>query len=260
MFVKKIIPAVLFSAAVFLLGCKDGEYSLEDLDTDNIALRTGVNGPLFKSDISFRDLFLISGVKEEKSITIEGKDGQPEKIQFNPNTLDKLIAEHNFDKEPIKLLYEDENGEKIDQEIDMQNPLDGFNVAKCFDKEDGAIDSLGKLVLRVKYRNDWPFEGRLYVRAVKMLTKTEALPESMQPAINRQHWNDYYVDLKAKQSGSGEVRFDYSNTELFRASDRLSIDFYIFSAANNDVEIMSTDSLQIDVQGTLNGKFIINNF
>ncbi|MBQ9212500.1 MAG: hypothetical protein IJ150_00955, partial [Bacteroidales bacterium] len=103
-------------------------------------------------------------------------------------------------------------------------------------------------------------DGRLYVRAVKMLTKTEALPESMQPAINRQHWNDFYVDLKAKQSGSGEVKFDYSNTELFRASDRLSIDFYIFSAANNDVEIMSTDSLKIDVQGTLNGKFIINNF
>ena len=91
MFMKKIIPLILLSAGMFFNSCSDGEYNLEDLSADNIVLRTGVNGPLMNTAIAFKDLFTIAGVKEDKEITIQGLDGKPEKIKFNPSTLDELI-------------------------------------------------------------------------------------------------------------------------------------------------------------------------
>ena len=187
---KKIIPLILLSAGLLINSCKDGEYSLEDLNTDNVVVRTGVNGPLMHTAIAFKDLFTIAGVKEDKEITIEGVDGKPEKIKFNPATLDELIIKHHFDTQPIKLLVEDENGKDLDQEIVMNNVLEGFNLNDVFDDENGAVDSIGVIKLRISYTNEWPFEGDMYVRPVKLMEKGKALPEVFQPAIIQKHWTD----------------------------------------------------------------------
>ncbi|MCR4561241.1 MAG: hypothetical protein K5685_14305 [Bacteroidales bacterium] len=257
---KKIIPLILLSAGMFFYSCKDGEYSLEDLNTDNVVVSTGVNGPLMNTAISFKDLFTIAGVKEDKEITIQGLDGKPEKIKFNPSTLDELIEKYHFDKEPIKLIYEDGQGNDLEQTIEMSNVIEGLSLNKIFDDDNGAVDSLGVIKLRISYTNDWPFEGTFYLRAVKLIDNSTALPYELQPELIKYRWNDKNFVLKAKSSGTATISFENSDMALLKAADALSIDFTIDSKADKIQEIRATDSLKFDVKGTLNGKFIINNF
>ncbi len=259
---KKIIPLILLSAGMFFNSCKDGEYSLEDLSADNIVLRTGVNGPLMNTAIAFKDLFSIAGVKEDKEITIQGLDGKPEKIKFNPSTLDELIEKYHFDKEPIKLIYEDGQGNDLEQTIEMSNIIEGFNLNDAFDPENGAIDSIGVIKLRISYTNEWPFEGKFYLRPVKLLDHSTALPYELQPVEIQRRWYDKQLsfDIKAKSSDTASVYFVNSDKSLLWAADALSIDFTIDSKYDKIQEVRATDSLKFDIKGTLNGKFIINNF
>jgi hypothetical protein len=259
MFIKKIVPAALLAAGLLLPGCKDGEYSLEDLDADNIVVRTGVCGPLVKTAISFKDLFEIAGVNDNRKITIEGSDGQPEEITLSPSTLDDLIERYHFDTEPIKVLSEQQ---AVDEQIiEMNNILEGFNLNDLFDPESGAVDSLGLFSLKIKYVNDWPFEGKAYLRPVKLMEKGKALPYEFQPEIIKRNWDKFSFDLKAKSADNSQsVSFKNSDTELLRMADALSFDFLIEFKMDKAQEVRAKDSLKLETSAALNGKFIINNF
>ena len=238
---KSLFFVVFFAACAWFAGCKDDDYSLKDINTDNVVITPSIQGPITKCHLNITDIFTYEEIKGQ----FIASDGV--RYKFSEKVLDTIKFPLHLASQAEETVEAVQTGHVVKSSFQYNQVVEDFTPSKYFE-EGGLVDSLGKLKLSITITKSMPFATNIEFRltqedtAIVVPTKNETLKMRLS------------ADEKQKKH---DVILTYADTKDLLLTKKLKIHMDVVPESQTFEIKSKEDSIAFDVKTFISGRFLI---